>query len=85
MQSEKAGRSGRPGTFLTFRKVKILSWILGVVLAGVVVWQNWGPMDTTIVFIKIRMPRVAFVGIVLLVGFVIGLTSPSVFVRRGKA
>ena len=59
--------------------------LLLVILVAVVVWQNWGPIDTTLLFVKISMPRAAFVGIVLLMGFVIGLITPSLLRRRKKA
>lgn len=83
MPTDQPGSNGPSRIFLTRKRIKITILILAVILVAIMIWQNWGPVDTTILFIKIRTQRVVFVAILLLVGFVIGLITPSIF-RRGK-
>ena len=82
MQPDRNNQVPRSRKSASMRHVKLAVWVLAIVVAALTIWQNWGWIDTEILFIKITMPRVAFVSLLLLVGFVVGLTTPSVFRRH---
>lgn len=68
------------GRYWTLRNLKILVWCTVVVLAGIVVLQNWGEVDTPVLFMTLSMPRSLFMLVMLAAGFLIGIFSP---LRRG--
>jgi uncharacterized integral membrane protein len=70
----------KPGGYWTVRNFRILVWFAIVALAGIVVWQNWGEVDTPVLFMTIRMPRSLLMLLMLAAGFLIGIFSP---LRRG--
>ncbi len=82
MQPDNAKNSGPPRTFLTWAKIKIIILMMAAALIAIMIYQNRGQIDTTILFTKISMPRVVFVAIWLFLGFVIGLIMPGIFRRR---
>ena len=85
MQSESSQSvsSGPQQHFLTARKVKIIIWAIAVILAVIVIWQNWEPVDTPILFMTVTMPRSLFIIFVMLIGFVIGLSTHSLWKPKG--
>ena len=84
MQPDNADTSGPPLKFLTWTKIRIMVLIVATALIAIMIYQNWGQVETTILFTKISMPRVAFVAIWLFLGFMIGLIMPGMFRRRRK-
>ena len=84
MKQDNADTSAPPRTFLTRTKIKIMILLLVAALIAIMIYQNWGPVETPILFTKLSMPRVSFVGIWLFLGFVIGLITPGMFRRRRK-
>ena len=70
----------KPGRYWSPRNLKILVWCAVVAVVGIVIWQNWGEVDTPILFMTISMPRSLFMLLMLAVGFLIGIFSP---LRRG--
>jgi len=75
MQPDNADPGSPSRTFLTRTKIKIMFLLLVAALIAIMIYQNWGQVDTTILFTKISMPRVVFVSIWLFLGFVIGLIA----------
>ena len=84
MEPEKPPKSASFSNFLTPRAIKITAWIVGVILILLVLWQNWNPVETPILFLTIRMPRALFVLLVLSTGFVLGLLTPGLLKRKRK-
>jgi uncharacterized integral membrane protein len=84
MQPDNSGPGSPSRTFLTRTKIKIMFLLLVAALIAIMIYQNWGQVDTTILFTKISMPRVVFVSIWLFLGFLIGLIAPGIFRRRRK-
>ena len=84
MQPDNTDPNSRPEKVLTRTKIKIVILLLVAAVITTIICQNWGEVDTTILFAKIRMPRIVFVAILLLLGFVIGLVTPGMFRRRRK-
>jgi uncharacterized integral membrane protein len=84
MQPDKASPGGAPRTFLTRKKIKIMILLLVAVVIAILIYQNWGQVEMTILFTTISMPRVLFVSIWLFLGFVIGSTTRGMFRRRRK-
>jgi len=84
MKQDNADTSAPPRTFLTWAKIKIMILIMVAALIAIMIYQNWGQVETTILFTKISMPRVVFVSIWLFLGFLIGLIVPGIFRRRRK-
>ena len=84
MQPDNIDPSDQPRKFLTRRKIKLMIMLLVATLIAIMISQNWGQVDTTILFTTIRMPRVALVAIWLLFGFVLGLITPGILRRRRK-
>ena len=84
MQPDNTDPSGGPRKVLTRTKIKIVILLLVAGLIVTMICQNWGQVDTAILFTTIRMPRVALTAIWLLLGFVIGLITPGVLRHRRK-
>ncbi len=63
------------------KKSQLKKWVGLAVLACllVIVIQNTETVRTQILFVSVEMPRFVLLGMMLLIGFVIGL-----FVREGK-
>ena len=71
----------KPSTYWTARNLRILIWCAVVAVAGIVVWQNWGEVNTPVLFMTIRMPRSLLMLLMLVTGFLLGIFSP---LRRGS-
>jgi len=84
MQPDKASPGGAPHTFLTRTKIKIMVLLLVAALIAIMIYQNRGQVETTILFTTISMPRVLFVSIWLFLGFVIGSMTRGIFRRRRR-
>lgn len=57
---------------------------LGILLL-VVIAQNTAPVETTLLFVSITMPRAVLLLLMLLVGFALGIVTALVLVDRGRA
>jgi uncharacterized integral membrane protein len=82
MPSDENNQVAQSRKRISIRRVKIVVWIVAIVVAAITIMQNWGSIDTQILFFKITLPRVVFVTLLLLVGFLLGLTAPSLLRRR---
>lgn len=80
MSDTMSARQGNAGA--SRRTVKIVLWSVSVLLMLLTIWQNWGMIDTKILFFTVTMPRIAYAGILLLAGFFLGLAASPVFRRN---
>ena len=55
-----------------------------VVMAAIVSWQNWGEVETPILFMTVSMPRSLFILSTLATGFLLGLLTPASWRRTGS-
>jgi uncharacterized integral membrane protein len=67
--------AGKPlPPWLTRRNIKIAVWVVLLAAVGIIVWQNWISVDMPILFINIHMPQSLLLVLMLVIGFVLGLT-----------
>lgn len=66
------------------KKVKLIGILGLLVIFLVIIFQNQEVVDTRLLFATVSMPRAALLGITLLIGIVIGITSAMVFTSRGS-
>ena len=72
--------SPRPSIFSnprTRRVVHVACWLALASLAAIVSWQNWGEVETPILFMTVSMPRSLFILSMLAIGFLLGLLTPA--------
>ena len=67
---------------LTGRAIRIWCWLALAILAVVVLWQNWGEVETPILFMTVSMPRSLFILAMLGTGFLLGLLAPAPWRRK---
>jgi hypothetical protein len=72
-----------PESLLTRRNIKIAVWLLCVIVAVIIVVQNWGDVETHLLFITITTSQSLLLVLMLAIGFAMGLTVR--FSRRKKA
>jgi uncharacterized integral membrane protein len=61
-------------SWLSRRSTKIAIWIVLLVAAGIIVWQNWITVETPVLFITLQMPRSLLLVLMMVIGFVLGVT-----------
>jgi len=67
---------------LTGRVIRIICWLALATLAVIVFWQNWGEVETPVLFMTVRMPRSIFILSVLGIGFLLGLLTLTPWLRK---
>jgi len=67
------------------RKIQLGVIALGAIAILIVIFQNTAPVETTILFITITMPRALLLFVTLVIGFALGvLTSLSASRKRRR-
>ena len=66
-------------------KVKIVLVAVVALLVLIVVLQNTESVETTLLFVKVTMPRAALLFGTLLVGFALGALTGGKLVHKGKS
>ena len=57
------------------KKAKLIAAVILIVLVIIVIAQNIGPVNTTLLFVDISMPQALLLVITLLIGFGIGVVG----------
>ena len=66
----------------TKRKICLASWAVTVLLAVIILWQNMDTMVVKLLFIKLSMPCAMFLLLMLFLGFLTGLVTPTLLAIR---
>jgi uncharacterized integral membrane protein len=66
------------------KKVKLIAIIVISVLAFIIFLQNTESVETRILFMKVAMPRAILLISTFLVGFVAGLITTSLLLRKSE-
>ena len=66
-------------------RAKMIVGIVIGVLGVIIVFQNFQPVDTIVLFWRLTLPHVAFLGIVFGTGFILGaVLSVMWYIRRQR-
>ena len=66
------------------KKVKLIAIIVISILAFIIFLQNTESVETRILFMKVAMPRAILLISTFLVGFVAGLITTSMLLRKSE-
>ena len=66
------------------KKVKLIAIVVISVLAFIIFLQNTESVETKILFMKVAMPRAILLISMFLVGFVSGLITTSLLLRKSE-
>lgn len=67
---------------MTLRNIKISAIAFVSVLVLIVVFQNWEPVETDLLFYSMEMPRTVLLLGTTLIGFVVGILT-AFFLMKG--
>jgi uncharacterized integral membrane protein len=68
---------------MTLRNIKITAIAIVSVLVLIVIFQNWEPVETDLLFFSLQMPRTILLLGTTLVGFVVGILT-AYFLMKGE-
>lgn len=69
----------------TWRNIRIAIWGLALLLVAIILLQNWEKITIHLLFIDIKIPPILFALIALVLGFLLGLITPSLWAKRAKS
>ncbi len=69
---------------MTLRNVKITCIAIVSVLVLIVIFQNWEPVETDILFYSLELPRTVLLLGTTLIGFVVGILTAFFLMKEDK-